>query len=144
MNKIFEDLKLLKKQYEDNLQKDGKTALQQVFKDLFAAHPNLKSVVWTQYTPYFNDGDPCYFRVREFDVNYALTEEDDPNVSDYNHGDSLYSLRESEDEAAQAAAEAVCDLEDEIPQDILEATFGDHCKVVATPKGFDVEEHSHD
>jgi len=34
-----------------------------MFVDLFKQAPNLKSFGWTQYTPYFNDGDTCEFSV---------------------------------------------------------------------------------
>ena len=32
---------------------------------LFKICPEIDSVFWTQYTPYFNDGDSCYFSVGE-------------------------------------------------------------------------------
>jgi hypothetical protein len=35
----------------------------EVFEQFFAENPNVGGVVWTQYTPYFNDGDECVFRV---------------------------------------------------------------------------------
>jgi hypothetical protein len=31
-------------------------------KDLFDKWPNLKSYMWRQYTPHFNDGDECVFK----------------------------------------------------------------------------------
>jgi hypothetical protein len=34
-----------------------------MFTELFAEAPTLKSFGWTQYTPYFNDGDTCEFGV---------------------------------------------------------------------------------
>lgn len=34
-----------------------------MFVDLFKQAPKLKSFGWTQYTPYFNDGDTCEFGV---------------------------------------------------------------------------------
>jgi hypothetical protein len=40
-----------------------------MFTELFAEAPNLKSFGWTQYTPYFNDGDSCEFGVN-FDYPY--------------------------------------------------------------------------
>lgn len=39
--------------------------------DLFAQFEGLKSFGWLQYTPYFNDGDPCEFGVccdRDWDM----------------------------------------------------------------------------
>jgi hypothetical protein len=32
-----------------------------LFKEIFESAPKLKSFGWTQYTPYFNDGDTCEF-----------------------------------------------------------------------------------
>jgi hypothetical protein len=40
-----------------------------MFVDLFKQAPNLKSFGWTQYTPYFNDGDTCEFSIH-FDYPY--------------------------------------------------------------------------
>lgn len=37
-----------------------------MFAEIFAQAPNLKSFGWTQYTPYFNDGDSC-----EFGTNFS-------------------------------------------------------------------------
>ena len=33
--------------------------LKTAFRAVFERHPNVRSLTWTQYTPYFNDGDPC-------------------------------------------------------------------------------------
>jgi hypothetical protein len=40
-----------------------------MFVDLFKQAPKLKSFGWTQYTPYFNDGDTCEFSVH---LDYPL------------------------------------------------------------------------
>lgn len=32
-------------------------------KELFARHPEMESFAWSQYTPYWNDGDVCEFGV---------------------------------------------------------------------------------
>jgi hypothetical protein len=56
---------------------------QNVFKSgmsiLFDKHPVLESFGWTQYTPYFMDGDTCYFGVNI----------DEPNIN----GESGYDLK---------------------------------------------------
>lgn len=33
------------------------------FKELFEENPNVENFGWSQYTPYFNDGDTCEFTV---------------------------------------------------------------------------------
>lgn len=69
MGKLFNELKEMKAAYDRKLQQEGQAAVKDAFKDLFDKYPEVRSVVWCQYTPYFNDGDTCTFGVHEFDVN---------------------------------------------------------------------------
>jgi hypothetical protein len=39
----------------------AKEALKEMAAEFFAENPHVVSVNWNQYTPYFNDGDPCNF-----------------------------------------------------------------------------------
>ncbi len=143
MSKLFDELRDLKKAYDKKLKDEGEAALKDAFKEVFDSHPRLRSVVWSQYTPYFNDGDPCYFSVHEFDVRVeGIEDEEDDDY--YGYGETLYSLRKSKDAEVVALAEAVKKLAHELPDDVLESVFGDHCKVVATREGFKVTEYEHD
>lgn len=47
------------------MQEHGEAALKTAFKEFFDACPAVKEVAWTQYAPYFNDGDACEFTVHE-------------------------------------------------------------------------------
>lgn len=38
-------------------------ALKETFQDYFTKFPELAAIMWTQYTPSFNDGDPCTLTV---------------------------------------------------------------------------------
>ena len=95
----------------------GKAAVGALFKAFFAQYPEVTAVGWTQYTPHFNDGDPCVFRVHEF---YATTKTD----MDFARVSRLY--------------------DDEEDKDLFQVAFGDHVMVIATPAGFHVNEYSHD
>jgi hypothetical protein len=57
-----------------------------MFTELFAQAPKLKSVSWTQYTPYFNDGDTCEFSANTDDLyvngRHPDYDEDDELVDD--------------------------------------------------------------
>jgi hypothetical protein len=66
-----------KKSFVAELQKEFPT----MFVDLFKQAPKLKSVSWTQYTPYFNDGDTCEFDVHASDLYVNGISED------YGHDD---------------------------------------------------------
>jgi len=45
----------------DQMVKESKKTFKTGIKELFNQYPDLKSFAWTQYTPYFNDGDECTF-----------------------------------------------------------------------------------
>jgi hypothetical protein len=45
----------------NEMTKESKKAFKSGVKELFSQYPNLNSFAWTQYTPYFNDGDECIF-----------------------------------------------------------------------------------
>jgi hypothetical protein len=47
---------------QKELQKRAREVFHEEIQGLFATYPELQSVSWTQYTPYFNDGDECIFR----------------------------------------------------------------------------------
>lgn len=50
------------------LVKELQTQFPSMFVELFKQAPNLESIGWTQYTPYFNDGDTCEFGVHTDDL----------------------------------------------------------------------------
>ena len=49
------------------LREEFKLIFKDETKELFERYDWLKEIAWSQYTPYFNDGDSC-----EFGVNEAL------------------------------------------------------------------------
>lgn len=67
----------LRKKRDDinkQLQEQAKTLFLESAKSVFENHPDLKSFSWTQYTPYFNDGDTCEFSAHTDDpyIQYRL------------------------------------------------------------------------
>lgn len=138
--------------------------------ELVAAVRNIPGVVevqWDQYTPYFNDGDACTFRLNdvwfftETSVNEAKAEQGDdydPDAYAEDRG-ALYTggsgWGESKwgpsDEdpggwANQEQYEAAKALSDFISgnEDIMERAFGDHATITVTSEKLTVEECSHD
>jgi len=67
MKKFLEDFKEIEKSYKDQKKKfasELKLSIGKFAKELlFSEYPDLKHVAWTQYTPYFADGDKCEFSV---------------------------------------------------------------------------------
>lgn len=59
-------------------QSEGPTTVYSIVRPLFD-YPGVENIYWTQYTPYFNDGDPCTFGVYfEPYINYNVEEGGDP------------------------------------------------------------------
>lgn len=76
MADTIETLKAIKQQYDATKKVLGKTFIQEVAAPFFAEFPEITAVIWTQYTPYFNDGDPCEFYVNDIDgVIYSCSNE---------------------------------------------------------------------
>jgi hypothetical protein len=72
---MFEKIQKLndaRRVWEEKIQKEGRELLSQAFQQFFEAHPEIEAFRWRQYTPYFNDGDTCYFGFYGFD--YKLRE----------------------------------------------------------------------
>jgi len=142
MAKLFDELTALKEAYDTKLEEEGEDAVKELFKEFFEAHPKAAAVSWRQYTPYFNDGDPCYFRVGEMSLH--LHEEDDEEEDyDPDGGYDSYSLSHSEDPELKKMSEDFDKLTD-IPEEVLEYVFGDHVTITATSEGFEITEYDHD
>jgi hypothetical protein len=104
----------LVKQVEDlrrKMQQDGQIALKEAFSDFFDAHPEATAIVWTQYTPYFNDGDACTFGINYFelkvdvnkvadDIKFLLDKSGHNDEYDWGGGCAARSISRIEDTAA--------------------------------------------
>ena len=137
------------------LQQEFQTTAQQLFKEttkeFFELNPMVNAIVWTQYTPYFNDGDTCEFSVGC--ATFTNSDGSDIRWGEYNgdeegvwcYGSDCYN----EDTPPEGFDSDLCDSFDSMiqsaeMQDVMKAMFGDHVQVVATREGFDVNDYDHD
>lgn len=161
----FEELLEKQRQAKREFQVVAQDMLKETFKEFWKLNPGIKVVRWTQYTPYFNDGDACVFGVN--DVYFSNAEGDDMDDLSY-YGEyegenedifsgSSYEFVSERDYykeiQAKAAAggvdtQSIQELSNLIGsdemEDILLMMFDDHVVVTATRNGFDVEEYNHD
>lgn len=136
----IEEIKDRMKQLKADYQARGKKVLNTLFAKTFEAHPEIVSIYWRQYTPYFNDGDSCVFGVNDISIVQAKHAGNDKD--DYEYGDYIYQLDEKSSiyKDTKTLESFLMDNED-----IAEKVFGDHVKITATPDGqFDIEEYEHD
>lgn len=98
----------------------------------------VDAVRWEQYTPYFNDGDPCVFRVSDPAVRkVGAAESDDDEFVD---GWDL----EDDDPIKKHLEEFESVLSGGHHDVLLGKQFGDHAQIIATKEKFVVDEFSHD
>jgi hypothetical protein len=134
--------------------------------------PTIDSFGWTQYTPYFNDGDPCVFHVGEpwfrtkgdpavkadsndEDEDYDEDDDEEHGVGyghptlgnrdfDYVNGARVEKPYVGPDEARYDRCVALAEAVDSGAfDDVLLESFGDHCRVKVTSAGITVDEYSH-
>jgi hypothetical protein len=175
MNKLketFETLIAEQKKLQAEFQVTAKALFNETTKQFFEINPGIKAFVWTQYSPFFNDGEECTFGVNA--VTFTNAEgEDLEDVSPYGEyegeNESIwatesikYTLEEfdgvgkdyyKEVRELILAGTAVdiesCELLTTMMssnefEPVMEAMFGNHVKVIATKEGFEVEEYDHD
>lgn len=133
-------------QTRKDLTKTLKTELTTLLKgEIWDTFPKLEAFAWTQYTPYFNDGDTCTFGVNtDPDIKYdgrsygddELFYDEDDNEKDEPSQDVYAEMDKCRD--------AVAEVLGEIPEEFFQSMFGDHMTVFATRKGFETEEYEHD
>lgn len=119
-----------------------------LFKAFFEAHPEADEIRWRQYTPYFNDGEPCEFRVYDPELFLADgAEERDEDAEGY----CTWSLAHypSDEHKPLITEGLVKDFEAvasmlQSDADSMRMIFGDHALVVATRNGISVEEYDHE
>lgn len=90
-------------------------------KEFFVNYNDIKSFSWTQYIPYFNDGDTCTFKIGNI---YITTDKDE-----------TFSLWEgSENEYAD---EVISYIEEELNDMLrfLETTYGEHAEIEIKKSG---------
>lgn len=120
----------------------AKQALTPGLKEFLKQNPEIKAIGWSQYTPYFNDGEECVFGVGE--LNYALAEGfDEENINGEGWDYSFYKQPPS---ISESSWKALKDLNQVLQgcEDQLQDAFGDHVQIIVTTKGVEVTEYEHD
>lgn len=146
LTQLSEEFTALKEEIRSQFKDQVSVAL----KEMFIKFPELESIRWVQYTPYFNDGDPCEFSMGDFHV---ITEGADPKEWDDEDEDSPYAgeyvstYRKYNEKWSDELYNELCMLSETLGgplEDFMEDVFGDHVWVKVTRDGIKVEEYDHD
>lgn len=161
MQVLVSELEAKKKAVEEEYQQQA-TAL---FKEIFDAIPQVYGFAWVQYTPYFNDGDPCKFRMGEISILLGEPTEDDYGDSSYPEGwsvcyngsldpkdknskydyvvNSYNEARKTFTEEEMTTLLELCQFL-ESQNDLMHGLYGDHVRVTITREGTSTDEFDHD
>lgn len=148
LDKLVENYNNLKKLYKEKAEE----ALKIDSLELFNKYPNLKTIRWTQYTPHFNDGEPCVFGVNEI-----IFSDLDSSFNINKIWEIKYSNWDEEDEEILEVLKqnkvGQLDLNNDFEKfnnNILETEpmwadiFGDGVEIVITRSGIEIQEYEHD
>lgn len=160
-DKLLEERAELQKRFQAKAQ----DLFKQTTKEFFDKNPAITAIFWTQYTPYFNDGDTCEFSVHEPYFTNANEEqiEDVTRWGEYQGedegvwsetdwfftSDSEYARKQRADKNfegidVQSLSKFSSLIQSADMEDVMEAMFGDHVRVTATRNGFNVDDCDHD
>lgn len=153
-NKLVDKIKAEFKEFENKKQvliEELRKDFPNLLKPLFDKSKKIDYISWTQYTPYFNDGDTCSFSSGAGDAY--------PNNLDwdYNHtggydwlsdriylNDKLVENPEYDKEESNIMVE-IREVLEEIPDDFYRDLFGDHVKVTVYKDGrIKVDDYDHE
>lgn len=171
---IKEKIEAIKQQKEEltaQLRKDFAPMLQPLFEK---SNGKIKSIGWTQYTPYFNDGDTCEFGIN-IDYPYVngesvydleilnenkhvkITEENEEEVKKHSEkigyrwlknntiGQGGYLPNENYDQELDSLVEEFKSVLSSIDDEFYKDLFGDHVIVTVHSNGtVETEQYEHD
>lgn len=146
--------------YEALVEK-GKDLFTQQAKEFMEKYPEVHSIMWRQYAPSFNDGDPCYFSVHEAEMHVdpskvpddilklsGLTKDDEPcNDYEYGWGSNSYSYVLNKVKEKRELSQREKDLLKDYdvlmscPDTFFESFFGDGAEVTITKDGINVDDY---
>lgn len=126
--------------HKEAMKRDGKVAILASLAGLFARFPHLEAVCWAQYTPYFNDGDPCVFSLCEPYVKVQGIKDEDSDRDD-GYVDR-YGLRDEDSEMEEALTEFY--EQASAIEEVFKDVFDDHSEITVTRDGVKVESYEHD
>lgn len=156
---VMEDIVSEYNDLASNTRKVLQEKLKVLFSKFFEAHPQIKTIHWLQYTPYFNDGDECEFGVHEAyftktewsDIDCVYGEDDEGLVEfrdhfEYVNGKSTCIPRVCEDDPTliMDIKSLVSIINSEVNEDVIRMMFGDHVWVRAHRDDFEIQDYDHD
>lgn len=154
MTNLFERINEKKAELDRIIKEYGEQAIKEYLSEFWEQNPTILGIRWTQYTPYFNDGEPCVFRIGEVLFRFEGTAEDGGDYEDgyesaWSYGYSRFPSASYEERRAlletipeYVAAKSLSDIIQNNEMTML-SVFGDHVKITADRGKIEVDEYDH-
>jgi hypothetical protein len=128
------------------------------YKYIFDKYPTLESFGWTQYTPYFNDGETCVFYANTDYISVNDEYVDDAkwasevnvlNCGNWNRELKLFEDRVEEpnpnyDPVLTEASNEITNFLGNFDNGFYLSKFGDHASITVSKDGVDISDYDHD
>jgi|CXWL01.1.fsa_nt_gi hypothetical protein len=124
----FKELTKSLSDIKQQLRTEGETLLAQEFQEVFDKTPGLYAIHWTQGTPGFNDGDPCYFSVHEI-CAYESKEKFDQGQDEGDPEEFAWDIPKDQAKPFNDLIKALGENEE-----LLEIVYGDNQSITITRK----------
>jgi len=144
------ELEVRVKRLKEETKTEMSKIIAELFKAFFDAFPEIKTVHWQQYTPYFNDGDPCEFRISSIEFNrveYGAEPVEGEEGEEFDVSDGFAVSKYSNSKGLEHELYASCiAIEDVIKslEDEFHGILGNNLSVFVTRRGIDIEEYEPD
>lgn len=144
---LREEIKEKQNKLKEEMRELGENFFKEYSKKIFEDFPIVREFGWTQYTPFFMDGDPCVFGVNDALIYF---EGDETNPDDDLYGEdgyyyiSPYNKPEVEYTEKDRAYKAVCSVVHGVDDDVFQSMFGDHVKIRVTKDKIEIEDYDHE
>jgi hypothetical protein len=126
LGRMVDDFQREVEKMKEALKSKFEGELQGIFTSVFEKYPNISSLKWTQFTPYWNDGEPCEFSV----AGIVIVDQDENETDEY-------------DEDYIPEVKKISNLFERSTEIMLMA-FGDHVEITVDRDGVTVEEYEHE
>lgn len=158
------DLTNLRRKINEVMCGEAGKKVKEAIQDFLNRFPQVYGIRWTQYTPYFNDGDACVFSVNEPYVRFVSQNgedheqgdefseyEDDWGLSEwsitYRNKETGEPYEPLPDGATPEVGKALKELADifESNEDAMQAIFGEHVEVIVRQgQDAEIQDYDHD
>lgn len=131
-----------------------------IFDEFFEKCPIIESIYWTQYTPYWNDGDECVFGVNDiYFTNYVIeitesSHHPEDTYEDYENGDFVRGEHRLHYGRVGVLEKLLTDEQKQLimnisqlldhNNDVMELVFGNDAEIVVTKTDHTIYEYDHD